>query len=236
MTKETPSIIRAQENIYIHGYVILLDTDLDFALKDRAQINDQYNENVLQNDMPNVYPVDRLRGRDVIRYIRLEEDSLRLAEHDVITIKTPGSTIGNHPHEVTREYARLFTLDKPGFAELIKGLLRTIPREERQAQGTVGVNLFKTFSDVVSGPHQDGVQFVGIYIPDKNCNGAETTLVFKDNPDKVILRKILEPGELLIFRDKDFLHNVSPLESPKDGSPKYRNALILTVDYAGAYN
>ena len=226
--------LSAIQNLQTKGYCILRDSDLGFSQKDRASINAFYDETVLQNDLPNVYPVDRLRARDVVRY-RCQEKKVFIAEHSSIRIKTPKETLGNHPHEVVREYKRTFLLDEPAFRRIIEHLLQMVPPEERQSQGTIGVNLFKTFSDVVSGPHQDGVQFVGIYIPDKNCTGSETTLSAIGDPDETVFRRSLEAGDFLIFRDKDFVHSVSPLKPPTNNAAMYRNALILTVDYKDTY-
>ena len=223
-----------QEDLRTKGFGIIPDADFDFSLESRASINALYNEAILQSDMPHVYPADRLRARDVVHY-KWQDKELFLTEHSTITIKTPKGTRGNHPHEVVREYKRIFLLSKPAFRNIIECLLYMIPSEERQAEGTIGINLFKTFSDVVSGPHQDGVQFVGIYIPGKHCTGSETTLTLVNKPKEVILRRSLEVGDLLIFRDKNFMHNVSPLESPMDNSIKFRNALILTIDYKDTY-
>ena len=229
------SYLSAIQSLQTKGYCILRDSDLGFSQNDRALINAFYNETVLQNDLPNVYPVDRLRARDVVRY-RWQEKKVFIAEHSSIKIKTPKETLGNHPHEVVREYKRTFILDESAFRRIIEHLLQMIPPEERQSQGTIGVNLFKTFSDVVSGPHQDGVQFVGIYIPDRNCAGSETTLASINKPDETIFNRSLEIGDFLIFRDKDFIHSVSPLKPPtRNNGSMFRNALILTVDYKSSY-
>lgn len=182
-------IANATESLNKNGFILLSDLDLGISLDDRRDINNLYNKDTLQNELPDVSPPDRLRGRDVICY-RWIDGQLQIREHSTITITTPKEVVGNHPHEIARKYKRVSALANKGISKLIRRLLCIVPPTERQPKGSVGINLFKTFNDVVTGPHQDGVQFVGIYIPDKNCNGAETTLITSVTK-KIILKKLL---------------------------------------------
>ena len=55
-------------------------------------------------------------------------------------------------------------------------LLQLVPPKRRQPDGTFGVNLFRTFTNVVTTPHRDNEEFVIIYVLDRVGEGAETYL------------------------------------------------------------
>jgi hypothetical protein len=79
------------------------------------------------------------------------------------------------------------------------------------------------------------------YIIDRVGDGAETYLY---KPDDVaeqgepiaepVLRRQLNPGEIIIFEDNLFKHGATPLEAP-DGVSTMRDAVVCTVDYPETY-
>jgi hypothetical protein len=73
-----------------------------------------------------------------------------------------------------------------------------------------------------------------IYVVDKVGDGAETTLHAVDDPDRIIHRVTLAPGDLIVFRDAAVLHNASPLVSPP-GTVAHRDAVVCTVNYPNTY-
>jgi hypothetical protein len=77
-------------------------------------------------------------------------------------------------------------------------------------------------------------QFVVIYVVDKVGGGAESTLHRFNDPDDVVLRTTLHPGDLLIFRDQAFLHSASPLIATGTTGAR-RDAVVCTVDYHDTY-
>ena len=56
-----------------------------------------------------------------------------------------------------------------------------MPPERRQPDGTFGVNLFRTFTKVVTKPHHDNEEFIIIYVLDRVGEGAETRLYQPDD-------------------------------------------------------
>lgn len=63
------------------------------------------------------------------------------------------------------------------------------------------------------GIHQDGVDLVGIFcVARKNMTGGLTSL-YKSKEEAPIFTKILNPGELLVFNDKQFFHFTSILNA-----------------------
>jgi hypothetical protein len=49
-----------------------------------------------------------------------------------------------------------------------------------------------------------------------------------------VFEQQLNPGDIIIFEDKRFKHDASPLANPLDGSAR-RDALVCTVDYQDTY-
>jgi hypothetical protein len=77
------------------------------------------------------------------------------------------------------------------------------------------------------GIHQDGVDIVGIFcVTRQNIDGAETSL-FTSKTAPPIFTKILNPGELLVFNDKQFFHFTASLTT-NSTAPGIRNVFVLT--------
>jgi hypothetical protein len=77
------------------------------------------------------------------------------------------------------------------------------------------------------GIHQDGVDIVGIFcVTRRNIDGAETSL-FTSKTAPPIFTKILNPGELLVFNDKQFFHFTASLTT-NSTAPGIRNVFVLT--------
>ncbi|MFD2397588.1 hypothetical protein ACFSVJ_13645 [Prauserella oleivorans] len=127
-----------------------------------------------ENDLP----ADRERARDVVRF-EWTRSGLRLSEHDTITIVNRGE------RPEPREYGRVEVLQDPVFERWIRRALTLLPTEWRDPRGTFGVNLFRTFTNVVTKPHQDGERFIFIYVVDKIGEGAESWLYGLDEHDDV---------------------------------------------------
>jgi hypothetical protein len=118
--------------------------------------------------------------------------------------------------------------------DLVTACLSLIPAQFRRDRGTFGVNLFRTYTNVVTRPHQDNEEFIIIYVLDKIGGGARSYLYSSDNPEKRIFFETLRPGDILIFRDSDFLHGATPLK-PRANQSTQRDAIICTVDYPSTY-
>jgi 2OG-Fe dioxygenase len=217
-----------------HGYVVTSDRSLGLSEKFRQDFSEAYyNEQALRHDEGD-WPVDRLRARDVIHY-EWYDDFVNLQRHDVITITDRAGIPGK------REHARVELLKDPEAENLLRAFLALVPPRRRQPRGTFGVNLFRTFTNVVTKPHRDNEEFIILYVVDRVGDGAETYLY---RPEDVpgdgrpiaepVLRQQLNPGDVIIFDDKRFKHGATPLVNPADG-PAHRDALVCTVDYTSTY-
>jgi hypothetical protein len=231
-----PGLDRVWAALDREGYALTNDRAIGLPDKFRNYFRETYfNDSVLDHD-PRDQPIDRKRARDVIRYHWRDAD-LDLTEHGTITITDRAEIPGK------RDHSRVMLLDNPQAKELIRTLLHLVPAERRQPDGTFGVNLFRTFTNVVSKLHRDDEQFVMTYLLDRVGSGAETYLyergdVTEDGQAiadaKPVLRHQLEPGEIIIFDDERFRHGATPLEAPS-GEMTQRDALVCTVDYRETY-
>jgi hypothetical protein len=216
------------------GYALTSDLSIGLPEKFRQNFRDAYfNSWTLHHDEGD-WPVDRQRARDVIRY-QWRGDDLQLQSHDSITITDRADIPGK------REHSRVELLKDAQAEELIRAFLRLVPADRRQADGTFGVNLFRTFTNVVTKPHHDNEEFIIIYVVDRIGEGAETHLYLPGDvtdggrvTGPAVLEQQLDPGDIIIFEDNRYKHDASPLISPPDGSAM-RDALICTVDYHGTY-
>ncbi|MGH3278393.1 MAG: 2OG-Fe dioxygenase family protein [Trebonia sp.] len=217
------------------GYAVTSDQPIGLPEKFRRNFRGMhFNDWTLRHDEGDL-PVDRLRARDVIRY-QWHDERLSLQRHDAITITNRAGIAGR------REHARVELLNDPPARDLIRALLHLVPPARRQPEGTFGVNLFRTFTNVVTKPHHDNEQFIIIYVLDRIGDGAETYLYapadvtdsgeIKGEP---VLRQQLNPGDIIIFEDTLFKHGTTQLINPDGGAATRRDALICTVDYRCTY-
>jgi hypothetical protein len=116
-----------------------------------------------------------------------------------------------------------------------------VPPHRREPDGTFGVNLFRTFTDVVTKPHRDHEPFCVFYLLNRVGDGAETYLYRPDDVTgqnkptaKPVFTHQLNPGEIIIFKGELFKHGATPLEPPHGGTAM-RDALICTVDHPETY-
>lgn len=209
------------------GYVVLNEKEFGFSLEGREHLKEHFFRDDVLRAYEHDLPVDRKRARDVVRF-EWRDGTVGLSEHDTITISDRGERADD------RDYGRVHVVDDTHFAHWIRSVLALLPEEWRDERGTFGVNLFRTFSNVVTRPHQDGERIIFIYILDKEGSGAETHL-YTSPDEEPIYRSTLEPGDLLVFEDRRFWHGVTPLVPPPGGAAR-RDALVCTVNYPHTYS
>jgi hypothetical protein len=61
------------------------------------------------------------------------------------------------------------------------------------------------------GIHRDGVDLVAIFCIDRENIEGGTTYLYKQKESSPVFQKILNPGEFLVFDDRQFLHFTSPI-------------------------
>jgi hypothetical protein len=226
--------VAARADLARQGYALTTDRSIGLAEKFRQNFCETYfNPWTLRHDEGD-WPADRQRARDVIRY-RWQDEVLDLREHDVVTITDRADIPGK------REHSRVLLLDDPQGEELVRSLLQLVPPSRRQPDSTFGVNLFRTFTDVVINPHHDDEEFIIMYVLDRQGDGAESYLYVPENVTEggeivapPILRQQLNPGDIIIIEDRKFKHGATPLINPPGGTAR-RDVLVCTVDYWETY-
>lgn len=222
------------ESLETCGYALTDEESIGLPQKFRENFDQTYfSDQILRHDEGD-WPVDRKRARDVIRY-QWNDGELGLAEHDTITITDRSGIRGK------REHVRVNLLSDPQAEELVRAFLSLVPPRRRQEDGTFGVNLFRTYTNVVTTPHHDNEEYIILYVINRIGDGAETYLYdpadVLDDGEAIaapILRRQLNPGQIIIFEDSRFKHGATPLVPPPAESAM-RDALICTVDYADTY-
>jgi hypothetical protein len=171
---------------------------------------------------------DRTRCRDVVE-CRFDSDCLTISEYKHVALRPVANATA------PRLYKHTYTLDVPLFVKWLVICLSLIPAEERQTHCTVGLEFMRTRGKVVGYKHQDHEQFVCIYIVAREAEGALTSLHPISDPDKTEMAVTLKPGELLIFRDCDFVHDATPLQPRFDGDQPHRDTIIALMHYPTTY-
>ncbi|MEU5266010.1 2OG-Fe dioxygenase family protein [Amycolatopsis sp. NPDC021455] len=218
----------ARKQLGTDGYLVASDDELGLpGARLRAHLLRTYFTPDVLRRYPGDIPDDRERARDVVEYA-WEDGVPALTEHPEIAIEDRGG----RPER--REYARTPVAHDPLFASWIRAALSLIPEDRRRRRGTFGVNIFRTFTNVVTRPHADGEEFVFVYVVAREGSGAETTLFQPGDPATPVHSQRLEPGQLIVFEDARFLHTASPLIAPAGGRAR-RDALVCTVDYPQTY-
>jgi 2OG-Fe dioxygenase len=224
---------RVHENVTEHGFALTTEWDIGLPLKCGKNLQETYFSGGQLRHDDGDRPYDRERARDVILY-EWNDDKPTLKEYETIAIWDRSEIKGERIHK------RIELLHDPQARELIETFISLVPEDRRQQRGTFGVNLFRTHTNVVTKPHQDDEEFIILYVLGREGDGAESYLYKYDDDagteevGEEILRKQLNPGDLMIFEDRRFKHGATPLIPPPGGQAK-RDVLICTVDFSTTY-
>jgi 2OG-Fe dioxygenase len=217
------------------GYALTDDEAIGLPEKFRANFHQTYfNDFTIRHDEGD-FPVDRKRARDVIRF-QWRDDVFDVTEHDTITITDRAGIRGK------RDHRRIEFLRDREAQDMIGAFLSLIPPGLRPPESTFGVNLFRTFTKVVTKPHRDNERFVILYVLDREGDGAVSYLYRpEDVPEvgepvaKPVLWRRLNPGQILIFDDERFYHGATPLIAPPGAETGRRDVVVCTLDYRETY-
>jgi 2OG-Fe dioxygenase len=243
-----PDLSHAWKELTHRGYALIADWTLGIPDDLREQFHRRYFNDVTLRHDPGDWPQDRQRARDVV-YYKWSGSKLKLKEYKTIAITDRADIKGKRVHK------RVRVLADEQAAALVRTMLCLVPPERRQSKGTFGINFFRTYTDVVTKPHQDDEEFIILYVMHRKGDGAKSYLYREpeasgDGPaapastqqpgghqqqaGRKVLDHQLDPGQLLVFEDKLFKHGATPLEEPEDGQAM-RDVVVLTVDYQTTY-
>jgi 2OG-Fe dioxygenase len=216
------------------GYALTSERDIGLPPQCAKYLKEKYFDGGQLRCDEGDRPHDRERARDVIRY-EWKDGDLALEEYETIAIRDRSGIRGERIHK------RIELLGDGPFRALIRVFLSLVPEEQREPQGTFGVNLFRTHTDVVTKPHRDDEKFIILYVLGREGDGAESYLYRHDmqtmdsaEDGELVFWKQLNAGDLLVFSDERFKHGATPLTPPPGGRAK-RDVLVCTVDLPTTY-
>jgi len=217
------------------GYALAHDEAIGLPEKFRVNFHQTYfNDFTMRHDEGDI-PVDRKRARDVIVY-RWRDDYFDVTEHDTITITNRADIEGK------RDHRRIEFLRDREAQNMVGAFLSLVPPDLRSSESTFGVNLFRTFTNVVTKPHRDNERFVILYVLERDGGGGVSYLYRpEDVNDKgeataePVFRLQLNPGQILIFDDERFYHGATPLIAPPGAETGRRDVVVCTLDYRETY-
>ena len=91
----------------------------------------------------------------------------------------------------------------------------------------VTTSIQKQRSPAPEGIHQDGVDLVGILCIDRHNLAGGVTHLYPGQNDDPIMKKILYPGELLVFNDHQFFHFTTAIR-PAIADQGHRDVFVFT--------
>ena len=217
------------------GYALIDDEAIGLPEKFRASLHQTYfNDFTIRHDDGD-FPVDRKRARDVIRF-RRHDEFFDVTEHDTITITDRARIKGK------RDHRRIEFLRDREARDMVGAFLSLVPPDLRPSESTFGVNLFRTFTNVVTRPHRDDERFVFLYVLDRVGGGGVSYLYRPEDVNdegepiaEPVFREQLNPGQILIFDDERFYHGATPLIAPPGAQTGRRDVVVCTVDYRETY-
>jgi hypothetical protein len=225
---------RVHQDVTELGYALTTEGDIGLPPECGKSLRAAYFEGGQLRCDQGDRPPDRERARDVVLY-EWKDGELTLEEYETIALWDRSDIKGERNHK------RIELLQDGQFRDLIKVFLSLVPEDRRQQQGTFGVNLFRTHTDVVTKPHRDKEEFIILYVLGREGDGAESYLYRHDEKKMdrtedgdLVLKHQLNAGDLLIFDDKKFKHGATPLTPPVGGRAT-RDVLVCTVDYPTSY-
>lgn len=217
-------VLEVRRKLASQGYAITSDQVLGLPADLHKMIDKRFfREDLLGSELDGFPLADRRRSRDVIDY-QWQGGDLVFTEADDIGLP-PRAGI-----KTVRQYRRVQSLEDPNFLRWLTAFLSLAPLAGRQLSGKVGVDFFRTFNKVVPYRHQDFREFICSYVTAHEGAGAILQLYPINQPNTVACEVPLKPGEWLMFKDRDFLHDVTPLE-PISGAEPRRDVIVGTIFY-----
>ena len=154
----------------------------------------------------------------------------RLSHRCFFQSKTYNRLLG----DVTREYEELdeFLVQLPAFQRAVLTFyefcqLCALPNTVGVHQIRISTSNHQQGNPAPEGIHQDGVDMVGILCVNRtHIAGGETQLYSKQHSG-VAFSKVLNPGELLVFNDRQFSHFTTSIE-PTASEAGTRDVFVFT--------
>jgi 2OG-Fe dioxygenase len=204
------SLMRVHEDVLRQGWALTTATEMGL---DTAATR----EALAPSLAPDPRGAGKLHARDVVTY---EGAGASLAVAEAASIA----------HGDTDDFSRCL-LTGPALGDLVpRTVLRMVPASLRRPGGRMSADYFRYAPGAESRAHQDRFgDMVTIWVLAREGDGGESFLSALDGRGEVF-RRVIMPGELVIFRDELFLHGVTAMS----GDDAFRDALIFITLKDGA--
>ena len=169
------------------------------------------------------------RLRRFSRFTVLGNDLIKLPHGYFLQSKDYNPLLGN----IKREFAELddALLELEEFKKLVLAFSDSC---KLHPEAEIGVHQIRITCSPTNygnpapeGIHRDGTDFIGILAIDReNIQGGETHL-YLSRKEKPVFSKILNPGEMVLVNDHEFLHYTTPIK-PTSEQPGTRDVFVMT--------
>ena len=175
------------------------------------------------------YIKDNYRFRRLSRFTVSGNELIKLPHGYLYQSKNYNPLMGDIKREFAEIDDQLIKLDS--FKMMV---LAFIDSCKIHPEAEIGIHQIRTTCSPTSygnpapeGIHRDGTDFIAIFSVDReNIQGGETHL-YVTRKEKPVFRKILNPGELLLVNDHEFLHFTTSIQ-PITAQAGSRDVFVIT--------
>lgn len=212
---------------------VLGSTELEYAFMFTfKKVNSLKLENIKPffQELPvDPYIKDKYRFRRLSRFTVCNGDLIKLPHGYLYQSKQYNPLVGDIKREYEEIDDRLVSLDS--FKKMVLAFSDSC---KLHPEAEIGIHQIRTTCSPTNygnpapeGIHRDGTDFIGIFAVDReNVQGGETHL-YMARKEKPVFSKILNPGELLLVNDHQFLHFTTPIKPIADVQGT-RDVFVLT--------
>lgn len=183
-------------------------------------------------DLPvDPYIKDKYRYRRLSRFILSGEEVIK-QPHGYLFQSKSYNPVPNYG-DIKREYAeiddKLVALDN--FQKMILAFCDSC---KIHPEAEIGIHQIRTIcspnhsgNPAPEGIHRDGTDFIGIFAVNRHNIQGGATHLYTNRKEKPVFSKVLNPGDLLLVNDHEFLHFTTPIK-PVVEEVGYRDVFVLT--------
>lgn len=174
------------------------------------------------------------RAKSIMR-VRVDNGAVRKQTHEPLQILSsrkfvaPGGTIIRDYPEIPERYLN---------GALNRAILTYVERCEIEPQREILVQAHRITSigqapglPVTEGPHQDGMDYVGMLCVSRENIAGGVSQVLADRTS-VLFERTLQPGEMLLMDDQAYFHHATPTFCVDQARNGYRDILIFSTPSA----
>ena len=210
----------------------MINDDTLFEMGQLANLDLRHLESTFENLPEDRYAPKGLRTRRYSRYRLGGNGSLtHLPQKEFVQSKDINKAVG----DVERRFEEIEpSLESdPGFVRMFDafrshtGLREGAVVEAHQVRWNCNNRVAMAAPE---GTHQDGFDFIGMFMVDtENLTGGEI-LVYPDLDSPPIAKRTLKTGEYVVLNDKKLFHDAAPLIPEPNNRPGHWDLIVLTAN------